>query len=100
VKRHTVNTSMFSLSGVEVDYLKTMTAVEAEIHMKEMREAGFRGSVGSQDATHIGMERCVCSYDRWNMHKGANLNMLSHTYNMTVSHRCCILSTMTGHLVS
>jgi hypothetical protein len=71
------------------------TQEEAEIHMREMREAGFHGSVGSQDATHIGMERC--SYDRWNMHKGAKLNMPSRTYNMTVSHRRRILSTTTGH---
>jgi hypothetical protein len=42
--------------------LTPRTSEQAMIHMKEMREAGFQCSIGSQDVTHIGMERCC--YDR------------------------------------
>jgi hypothetical protein len=71
------------------------TVAEAETHMNEMTEAGLHGAVGSMDATHIGMERCITS--RSNMHMGPKLKMPSRTYNITASHRRRILSTTSGH---
>ena len=70
-------------------------ADEAKIHEKEMALAGFPGSVGSGDATHVGMEKCSswCSVN----HSGPKLPMPSRTYNIVVNHRRRILSTTSGH---
>jgi hypothetical protein len=68
---------------------------EAKKHMGEMSQAGFHGSVGSSDATHVGMEKC--SHWLAQAHSGPKLNMPSRTYNITTNHRRRILGTTTGH---
>ena len=68
---------------------------EAKRHMTEFGRAGLHGSVGSTDATHIGMERCF--YRLKNHHSGGKLSIPSRTYNLTVNHRRRILSSTRGH---
>jgi DDE superfamily endonuclease len=68
---------------------------DAERHMSEFARAGLHGSVGSTDATHLGMEKCY--YRLKNHHAGGKLTMPSRTYNLTVNHRRQVLSSTRGH---
>jgi hypothetical protein len=68
---------------------------DAKKHMSEFAMAGLHGSVGSTDATHIGMEKC--HYRLKNHHSGGKLSMPSRTYNLTCNHRRRILSSTRGH---
>ena len=56
--------------------------------------AGLAGCIGSQDATHVGMNKC--HYKLKQFHDSFKLPMPSRTYNMTVNHRRRILSTTHG----
>ena len=64
--------------------------------MAEYSDAGFLGTVGSTDVTHIILERAVPK-----KHRQAHLGFKSiHTvraYNITVNHRHRILATTTGY---
>lgn len=71
------------------------TMEECETHMHEFRLAGFNGAIGSTDATHIAIERCV--YRLQNNHLGPKQHLTARTFNLTVNHRRRILSTTVGY---
>ena len=62
---------------------------------KEFILAGLPGCIGSTDATHVIMERCI--YALRQLHLGYKKEHTSRTYNLTVNHRRRILSTTSGH---
>jgi hypothetical protein len=71
------------------------TAEEAATHMHEFSKAGFNGCVGSTDATHFVIEKC--QYRLRQNHLGGKLNLTARTFNMTVNHCRCVLSTTQGY---
>jgi hypothetical protein len=50
--------------------------------------------IGSTDATHIAIEKCACRLH--NNHLGSKQHLTTRTFNLTVNHRCRILSTTIG----
>lgn len=62
--------------------------------MKEFKEAGFDGCIGSADATHVVMEKCSAKLK--NQHLGGKLSQTARAYEITVNHRRRILSTTVG----
>ena len=57
--------------------------------------AGLPGCIGSTDATHVIMERCL--YALRQLHLGYKKEHTCRTYNLTVNHRRRILSATSGH---
>jgi hypothetical protein len=68
---------------------------EVSSHMKEMELAGFPGSAGSTDATHVRILNCRYGYRQ--QHLGPKEKYTSRTYNITANHRRRILATTDGH---
>lgn len=62
---------------------------------QEFHIAGLPGCVGSTDARHIVIDRCL--YKLRQLHLGYKLLFTSRTYNLTVNHRRRILNTTSGH---
>ena len=62
---------------------------------KEFSIAGLPGCIGSTDASHVVMERCI--YALRQLHLGYKKEHTSRTFNLTVNHRRRILSTTSGH---
>jgi hypothetical protein len=63
--------------------------------MNEFGAARFPGAIGSCDRTHIAIEKC--SYRICNDQLGAKQHLTTQTFNLTVNHRCRILSTTIGY---
>jgi hypothetical protein len=72
-----------------------VTSDDANVHSIEYCKAGLPGCIGSTDATHIPLERV--EYRLRQNHLGFKMSHTARTYNITVNHRRCILSTTTGH---
>ena len=71
------------------------TSRQAHGHMAEYGLAGLPGAVGSTDATHAHLERVHHRHRQ--AHLGLKTSQTARTYNITVNHRCRILSTTNGH---
>jgi hypothetical protein len=67
---------------------------EAKTHMREFKEAGFPGCVGSSDATHITTDRC--EYNLKNNHLGPKSSLTARSYNICVNHHRRILHSTPG----
>ena len=67
---------------------------EAKTNMREFKEAGFPGCVGSSDATHLTMDRC--EYNLKNNHLGPKSSLTAWSYNLCVNHRWRILHSTPG----
>jgi hypothetical protein len=89
---------VFIKFGAEVLYKRWViaptTQEEADEHMYEMRKAGFNGSIGSTDATHVLWHRC--SYKHRQAHLGYKMSQTARSYNITVNHRRRILWSTQG----
>ena len=100
-KKHTNSFFINLLKLVVPSYFRKMlllllNAAEAARHMHEiMAIAGFPGCLGSTDATHILIEKCI--HKLRNQHMSKKLPGTACTYNITVNHHWQILSTTTGH---
>jgi hypothetical protein len=72
-----------------------LSSEDAASHMHEMEQAWCHGSCGSTDGVHVTMEKC--SHGLKQHHLGPKLSHIARSYNVTVNHRCCILSSTPGH---
>jgi hypothetical protein len=61
----------------------------------EFRAAGFPRCISSADATHIPVKKV--SYGLRQAHLGIKSASSTHTYNLTINHRCKILHSTQGH---
>jgi len=75
--------------------LTPWTNEDCQTHMNEFGMAGLTRAIGSADATHIAIEKC--SHRLWNNHLGPKQHLTARTFNLTVNHRWCILSTTAGY---
>jgi hypothetical protein len=64
-------------------------------HAHEFQQAEFSGCIGSTDATHIAIERCI--YRLRNNHLSPKQHLTTCTFNLTVNHCRHILSTTVGY---
>lgn len=71
------------------------TVDECRTHAHEFQQAGFSGCIGSTDAMHIAMKRCM--YRLRNNHLGPKQHLTTRTFNLTVNHHWRILSTTVGY---
>ena len=79
----------------EEHVIEPMTKTELRDCNNEFKLAGLPGCIGSTDATHVVVERCV--YKLRQLHLGYKVNHTARTYNLTVNHRRRILSSTSGH---
>ena len=75
--------------------IEPTTKSDLEDCNNEFKMAGLPGCIGSTDATHIVVEKCI--YILRQLHLGYKANHTARTYNLTCNHRRRILSTTSGH---
>ena len=72
--------------------IEPMTNMDLRDCNNEFKLVGLPGCIGSTDATHVVVERCV-----YKLRQLGKVNHTARTYNLTVNHRRRILSSTFGH---